>query len=799
MKISSSSYGSGSFSATASVFSATASVFFSVAMGTLLSHISRRRRSASGRIGFASVGGVRRAVSRRAHHAQQALGVQHGRAVGLELVADGAELVQRAADLGLVVHDHLQRTALRIDDAEGILAEEVGRVGRALALVLVAGAGQDGRERVLDEAHAVQLADLAVIDLVRLGVLVRLDPLFGLAQVVGDGRMDHGVILAVDGRHAVLLHLRDRLGDHVRRQVGVAVSSARAAAGAHLGAGGRRGDIRAGRAEVVAVEHVRVGQQRVADELFLRLCGARAHLLGRAEDHVVVGAQLQTVGDAGVRAVLVDAALELGHAELLARRDHAFGQLAGLLEGVPLAPLHGAAVVLRQRLLLAELGIKHLGAGVFEQLGVIKGLELRRKRVGAGEGGRRAGRGVDVVAGRVDQRARVREKLQTEHGIKNGLHKIASPFRKCRSSGRSRRTSSERVGIELLPVRRCDAHAALDIVASRARHRRRGRNGCCLGCAAVLCRPALPGLDAVADLLCGLMRCHLHRRRLDLLTVHGKVGILHADQAARRGQPREDRVLQLRLQVKARIHLLQLRRLLHQPVEMLLQSALLKRLLVLVLQQLVAPLQLVDTHGFLDGDAELVRPLLVVRLVLGHSLVQRLHVQLGDILRVDAVLARHQLQCRRQVLERLLGLLRLCQPLLHHLLRLLVVLGIRHDLVPRQALRHFLPIIGALCSVVLRLRRLCRCPVVTVHGRYARSRPLADLVRRDTKPGQDALPGVGSRYARSTCTICACARSGRTSGRATRAAFAAEHLQAMQHGQCLDIKSHKDASVKNLW
>ena len=63
---------------------------------------------------FNLIGLVACAEAGAAHHAQQALRVKDGRAVGLELVADGAELVQRAADLSLVVDYHLQRAALGV-------------------------------------------------------------------------------------------------------------------------------------------------------------------------------------------------------------------------------------------------------------------------------------------------------------------------------------------------------------------------------------------------------------------------------------------------------------------------------------------------------------------------------------------------------------------------------------------------------------------------------------------------------------------------------------------------------------
>ena len=315
------------------------------------------------------------------------------------------------------MHDHLQRAALGVDDAEGVLAEEVAGVGRGVGLVLVVIAGQDRGKDVLDEAHAVQLADLAVEELLGRGVLVRLDPALALAQVVGHGGVDHRVVAAVDARGAVLLEDGDGLVDHGRGQ-----HAQGRGAGLHLGAARRGAGHRAGgEGDVVAVEHVRAEQQRVADQLLLRLGGGGAHLLGRAEDHVVIGAQLELVGDGGVGAVLVDRAGHGGDAELLAGRDHALGQLRGALEGVPLAPLDLALVVPGQGLALGKLRVEELAARVFQQLRVVEGLELGAQGVVVVKGGGRAGGGVDEVLGRVHKRARLGKVLEVE------MHRC-SPF-----------------------------------------------------------------------------------------------------------------------------------------------------------------------------------------------------------------------------------------------------------------------------------------------------------------------------------------------------------------------------------
>ena len=306
------------------------------------------------------------------------------------------------------MHDHLQRAALGVDDAEGVLAEEVGGVGHGLGLVLVVVAAEHGREDVLDEAHAVQLADLAVEELFGGGVLVRLDPALAFAQIVGDAGVDHGVVAAVDAGDAVFLEDGDGLVDHRGGE-----HAHHRAGGLHLGAArGGGGDSAGSEGDVVAVEHVGAQQQGVADELLLGLGGGGAHLLGRAEDHVVVSAQLELIGDGGVGAVLIDRAGHGGDAELLPGGDHALGELGGALEGVPLAPLDLTLVVGGQGLALGKLCVEELGARVFEQLGVIESLELRAQGVVVVKRGGRAGTGVDKIGGTVNKRPGIGKVLQ---------------------------------------------------------------------------------------------------------------------------------------------------------------------------------------------------------------------------------------------------------------------------------------------------------------------------------------------------------------------------------------------------
>ena len=69
-------------------------------------------------------------------------------------------------------------------------------------------------------------------------------------------------------------------------------------------------------------------------------------------------------------------------------------------------------VVGGEGLALGELGVDHLGARVFEQLGVVEALELGREGIRGVEGAGHAGGGVDEARGAVDEAARVGEKLE---------------------------------------------------------------------------------------------------------------------------------------------------------------------------------------------------------------------------------------------------------------------------------------------------------------------------------------------------------------------------------------------------
>ena len=106
----------------------------------------------------------------------------------------------------------------------------------------------------------------------------------GKAQVVRNGRVHNGVITPVYARNSVLFHDSHSLIDHGRghqapaKRVVLVVLVLGRAAGGHLRAAGRGAQSLVGaEVDVVAVEDVGAEQERVADQLLLRLRRRRAH------------------------------------------------------------------------------------------------------------------------------------------------------------------------------------------------------------------------------------------------------------------------------------------------------------------------------------------------------------------------------------------------------------------------------------------------------------------------------------------------------------------------------------------
>ena len=127
--------------------------------------------------------------------------------------------------------------------------------------------------------------------------------------------------------------------------------------------------------------------------------------------------QFQQIGDRDVQTLLYKILRHARHAELLAGRDNALGQRLRLRQRVPLAPFHALAVVARKRLLLGKLCKDQLRTRILQELRVIERFHCRRQLVGRVKLRLCAVVCVHVVAGRVDQRARIREKLESNVAV----------------------------------------------------------------------------------------------------------------------------------------------------------------------------------------------------------------------------------------------------------------------------------------------------------------------------------------------------------------------------------------------
>ena len=219
--------------------------------------------------------------------------------------------------------------------------------------------------------------------------------------------MDDRHIVAVEGRHVVLLQGGNGLLDHLHGQLagGVHVLALRHGG---LGAAGHGG----------AEQHVVAGRQLIAHHGIhghARLC---AQQLGGLHDHIVNGGQIQHVGHAHEVAVLRHGGGQAGHVQRAAVGGHTFrqgGQRLGQL--VELAELNGLTAALGDVALLAELAMHQIGACLTQQHLVIEGFHFRRQVVAGGVG---AG-GVGHISKQLH--------VQRHHKkVFNGFHK--SPFRR---------------------------------------------------------------------------------------------------------------------------------------------------------------------------------------------------------------------------------------------------------------------------------------------------------------------------------------------------------------------------------
>ena len=266
----------------------------------------------------------------------------------------------------------------------------------------------------------MELTDLTVEDLSGSCVLMYLDPVLVVAQIVGNGRMNDSGILAVDLGNAVLLHLGYCLGHHSRGEGGHNRCGC-----FHLGRHSRSstGNSAGSQGDVVAVQHIGVGQQCITDQDLLGLCSGCAHLLGSGQDGVIISTGLQHIGNSSVGTVLVDAASLDTHAELLTGGDNTFLQLGSTSEGVELTPFAGNAVLSRQHLGLGKLSIEHLSTSVLQKLSIIEGLELTVEAI-AGIGGSFAGVSVDHAAGSINSSTGFCKHLQVHRDCQQNIDNL---------------------------------------------------------------------------------------------------------------------------------------------------------------------------------------------------------------------------------------------------------------------------------------------------------------------------------------------------------------------------------------
>ena len=247
----------------------------------------------------------------------------------------------------------------------------------------------DLRLRRLDEAHTVQLADLAREQLARRGILVRGDPRLILAQVERHARMDDADILAVEGRRVHLLQMRRGLRHQLARQTAV---RRQIIAVLHLGLGTACAQLR-------CVDHLIALLNLVARHRVERQPHVRAVAVGDLQHHVVNGRQIQHIGHGRVVAVLRQLLRDVAHGDAAAIRGHALGQRREcLVERAELAPLHRLASAHGHPLRRRELVVYELGLRALEQLHPVIRLHLRAQIIAC-------------------LRVRLREQLQVIHMI----------------------------------------------------------------------------------------------------------------------------------------------------------------------------------------------------------------------------------------------------------------------------------------------------------------------------------------------------------------------------------------------
>nr|DAO28714.1 MAG TPA: hypothetical protein [Caudoviricetes sp.] len=292
------------------------------------------------------------------------------------LPAHGRALVQRVVAVAQLLYDVLQAAALQLSGGVGVCAQHQ-RAEHRKAL-RAAGALPDLCLAGLHKPHIVDLADLALKDLIGACVLVGLHPVGVALDVVDDIRMDDAHIAAARVAHRVgVLHLqlRHRLIDQIHGQLCSLVQTCTA--------GHRR--LRAARTDLGCIDHVGAAAQDIPHNGVHSSAGlARQHTGGL--HHVVVdGGQLHHVGQGHPAAVLVHLSGHRAHGQCLAFRGHALGQRGGRFrQRLILAELNGLAIVRRDGVAVAKLVMHQRRQRLIDQALLIKGFHLRGHTAGAG-------------------------------------------------------------------------------------------------------------------------------------------------------------------------------------------------------------------------------------------------------------------------------------------------------------------------------------------------------------------------------------------------------------------------------
>ena len=241
----------------------------------------------------------------------------------------------------------------------------------------------------LDEADVAQLADLAAVHGVRVGVLVHLHKLLAGLQVVGRIGVDDGNVAVTDGVRVHGPQLCRGPEEDLRGQ-GAGLVQRLAAVHGRLGAVFRH---------LGHIEDIGAACQHVAGDAVhgaARLAGQHA---GGLHHIVVNGRHLEHIGQRGPAAILVQVAGDRGHVQGLAGGGHALRQRrGGLGQAVVLAEFNGLTAVLGHGVVVRKLVMHKAGLCLVDEALLVKGLHL------LGHGGR----GV-VQAGR-----RIREPLEID-------------------------------------------------------------------------------------------------------------------------------------------------------------------------------------------------------------------------------------------------------------------------------------------------------------------------------------------------------------------------------------------------